>query len=414
MSRRLHWRLMGPFALFTLGVSALFGLFAMAFVYTVEDRLLERVLVEEAAHQRASRERTGAWAAPRTPGVVLHLDRASLPEDLARVLATEPLRREAPGDEGRHYHLLALETPGQAPWLVTEVSDQLIVRPVRDRLLRGLGLAGLSMVALALVLAWWLARRISAPLEQLAAEVAASSPARLPGSLAAAARDDEIGDLARRFESLLDRTRDFITREQAFTRDVSHELRTPLSVLRMAIERMLAGPPADPVLRRSLEAMRLATTQMHGTIDTLLLLAREPQDALAAGRVAEPVALLPLVEAWVLAQADFIDQRGLALELALARGDALALPAPVLQRVVAILLENAFTHGAPGGTVRVAMREGAFEVTNPVPPSADTEGATAGAGLGLGLDILARLLARHGARLDFRRDETQACARVWR
>jgi hypothetical protein len=32
------------FAVFTLGVSALFGLFAMAFVYTVEDRFLLQVI----------------------------------------------------------------------------------------------------------------------------------------------------------------------------------------------------------------------------------------------------------------------------------------------------------------------------------------------------------------------------------
>ena len=40
----LHRRWMLAAALFTLAVTALFGLFAMAFVYTVEDRFFERLL----------------------------------------------------------------------------------------------------------------------------------------------------------------------------------------------------------------------------------------------------------------------------------------------------------------------------------------------------------------------------------
>jgi hypothetical protein len=42
--QRIQRRLMLAFATFTLGVSALFGLFAMAFVYTVEDKFMDRLL----------------------------------------------------------------------------------------------------------------------------------------------------------------------------------------------------------------------------------------------------------------------------------------------------------------------------------------------------------------------------------
>lgn len=402
---RLRRRLMFPFALFTLGVSALFGLFAMAFVYTVEDRFLERVLAQEAGRQHAHRAAQGDWSTATPPGVTLYRTATALPPDLARVLADEPLRREAPGDAGRHYHLRALDTPGQAPWLVAEVSKQLIVRPIRDRLLRWLAGWGVVMAALALLLAWWLARRISTPLEQLAAEVSGGSPQNLPRQLSQSARDDEIGDVARRFESLLARTGAFISREQAFTRDVSHELRTPLAVLGMAIERLLAEPDLDPARRQSLDAMRAATTQMTQAVDTLLLLAREAEPPLGAH---EPVAVLPLVESWVLAHAAWIDQRALSLEVALTRADQLPLPPPVLQRAIAILLENAFLHGDAGGTVRVSFDAGALQVENPaaVAPAASHDG------LGLGLDILRRLLERHGARLVLLRDPGRVRATV--
>lgn len=407
---RLRRRLMLPFALFALLVCALFGLFAMAFVYTVEDRFLDRVLAQEAERQRAHRATHGTWTATLAPGVSLVTEAAMLPPDLARVLGDEPLRRESPGDDGRHYHVLALDTPGQAPWLVAEVSRQLIVRPMRESLLRWLAGWGLAAVALALLLGWWLARRISTPLEDLARSVSGGAPDRLPQQLPQTSRDDEIGDLARRFEVLLARTRDFIAREQAFTRDVSHELRTPLSVLGMAVDRLLAAPGRDAVDRQALESMQAAAAQMRQAVDTLLLLAREPAPANAAS---EAVALLPLVEAWVLAHADWIDRRDLSLDVALSRGDALRLPAPVLQRAIAILLENAFTHGAAGGTVRVAFADGALLVENAAEPVRATDLATPREGLGLGQDILRRLLERHGAHFTFSRRDGRAQASLW-
>jgi signal transduction histidine kinase len=407
---RLRRRLMAPFALFTLGVGALFALFAFMFVYTVEDRLLERTLADEAQRQATHRAQSGSWTAPTAPGVSLHLDAAGLPPDLARVLADEPLRREAPGDDGRHYHLRALLEPGQPPWLVAEVSRQLVVRPMRDRLLRWFALWGAAATTLALALAWWLSRRISGPLERLAREVSGGSPQRLPERLAEADRDDEIGDVARHFESLLARTRAFIAREQAFTRDVSHELRTPLAVLGMAIERLLAEPAHDATTRQALESMRAAAAQMHQAVDTLLLLAREP----TADAVASPVPLLPLVEAWVLAHADWIDRRGMALDVALSRADALSLPAAVLQRAVAILLENAFTHGRGGGIVRVAFVDGTLVVENAADAPSPADLAGPREGLGLGQDILRRLLERHGARFTFIQRDGLAQASLWK
>jgi signal transduction histidine kinase len=399
-----------PFALFALLVCALFGLFAMAFVYTVEDRFLERVLQQEAERQLAHRAANGTWTATLAPGVSLVSGPAALPPDLARVLGEEPLRREVPGAEGRHYHVLALETPGSPPWLVAEVSRQLIVRPMREALLRWLAGWGLAAIAVALALAWWLARRISTPLEDLARTVSDGTPERLPQRLAQSTRDDEIGDLARHFESLLARTRAFIAREQAFTRDVSHELRTPLSVLGMAVDRLLATPGRDAADRQALESMQAATAQMRQAVDTLLLLAREPA---APATTPEPVTVLPLVEAWVLAHADWIDRRGMALDVSLARGDALALPAPVLQRAVAILLENAFTHGTAGGTVRVAFADGALVVENAADAPRAADLATPREGLGLGQDILRRLLERHGARFTFIQRDGLAQASLW-
>jgi signal transduction histidine kinase len=405
MKQRLQRRWMLALAGFTLAVAALFGLFAMAFVYTVEDRFLERLLRQEAERQRAQLAATGRYTATVSDFITLHLDRSTLPADLARQLAQEPRRHEAAGDEGRHYHLLALERRGDPPWLVAEVSQQLIVRPMRAALLRWLAAWGLAAVAVALLLGWWLARRVTRPLETLARRVADADPQQLPAAVARGMGDDEVGAVARAFDALLDRTRAFITREQAFTRDASHELRTPLAVLRLSIERLQADPAAAAAAGATLSAMHASTWLMEQTVQTLLLMAREDEVPAAP---AEPVALLPLAEQWLLAHAGWLDQRHASIELALSRHDSLALPAPVLQLAVASLLGNAVSHGmaAGAGPLLIAIRfeAGMLTVSNPGPSlpvgvGADFAKGEHSSGFGLGLAILHRLLAAHGGRL---------------
>jgi signal transduction histidine kinase len=414
--RRLQTRLMATFAAFTLAVSALFALFAMVFVYTVEDQFLERQLEQEAARQQAHHRQHGTYTAPASDFITVHTRRDTLPPEVATLLAEEPSRREVAGEQGRHYHLLPLVRAGEPPWLVAEVSGQLIVRPMRTELFTWLAAWGAVAVALSLGLAAWLARRTSAPLEALSAQVAHAAPEQLPQQLAGATRGDEVGALARSFGALLDRTRHFITREQAFTRDASHELRTPLAVLRMGLERLIAAPGTPPALRQELAPLHAATTLMEQTVHTLLLLARESGDGAAPPTPA--TAVLPLVEQWALAHAGWLDQQALTLDVQLRRDDRLPLPPAVLQLVVASLLGNALAHGERGGRVQVRLDpHGALLVANPgaePPPGAGQDGVKgeASAGFGLGLSIVRRLLEQHGARLEIAHHQGHTQVRV--
>jgi signal transduction histidine kinase len=394
--RAMHWRLMAAFALFTLVVTLIFGLFAMAFVYTVEDMFIERQLEQEATRQQQHHATTGTWAMPQQSFIRVHTSAATLPVDMAAEWGQSPGRKEFYGTEGRHYHAQRL---GQArmPLLVAEVSSILIVRPIRNELLGWLAGWGAVMMVIALILGAWLARRVSAPLEALARAAGQADPANLPQSLPGARRGDEVGVMARAMQALMARTRNFIEREQAFTRDASHELRTPLAVMGMALERARAEAPGT---HAQLDAAAAATTHMTQTVNTLLMLARE--DTVEAK---QDCALLPLIEQWVLA-----NEAQLAAQHCTPRievpGDArMALPGPAMQMVLSNLLGNALTHGTPGGTITVRHEAGTLVISNPSAPIPQDAGARgvkgeASAGFGLGLSIVQRLLTRHGAVLD--------------
>ena len=419
---KLRHRLMLVFASFCFLVTALFSLYALVFAYTVEDEFFEAMLQQEAQRQQLAYAKTGTWAISTDQSLSVATSSKGLPAEILDRFLLDPKRREFAGLAGRHFHILPLSTdptqsadPGQnadpaqnadlkGAWLVAEVSEKLVFRRMRASVFEILVGSTLAVLALALLLAWWLANSTAGPLSKLADIMANLQPDQLPSRLVPDGRLDEIGILTCGLNDLIARIQQFIEREQEFTRDASHELRTPLSVIRCAAEQICEMPNLPVAASAQLKLIQSSALQLHQTVMTLLSLARESTQP-----IAQPVLVLPLIEQVIVEQSPWLDRKSMHIELEVAPQFALTLPGNVLHIVLANLLGNAFQHGALNSTVRIFVEQGRLCIYNAHSPS--DEGS---AGFGFGLSIVRRLAKRFA--IDFRiahsLDQTQASIAV--
>jgi two-component system, OmpR family, sensor kinase len=132
----------------------------------------------------------------------------------------------------------------------------------------------LSVLLIASALAWVVAGRVLAPLRALADTARSIGESDLTRRIEVAGHD-EIAELGRTFNAMLDRLEAAFASQRAFVSDASHELRTPITIVRGHLE--LLGD--DPDERR--ETIALVTDEldrMSRFVDDLLVLAKAERD----------------------------------------------------------------------------------------------------------------------------------------
>lgn len=216
-------------------------------------------------------------------------------------------------------------------------------------------LAGiLAGVSLGLWLVAWLVgrrvcRRALSPLTRMAGaarDMGAELGERLPGSGA----DDELDDLARAFNGLLDRLGESFDRQRRFTAEASHQLRTPLTAMLGQAEVALRRERPAEEYRRVVGLMQNEAKRLRTIVDSLLFLAQADGDA--DPPKTEPLAL----GAWLQSHLAGWASHPRAADLRLSRPpcDPAAEVHPLLLgQVVDCLLENACKYSPAGSPVQL-------------------------------------------------------------
>ena len=144
-------------------------------------------------------------------------------------------------------------------------------------------------------------------------------------------------------------------RQLEFTADASHELRTPLSVIEAEVTLSLTGPRSDDEYRTTLGRVSQESLRLREIVEDLLWLARFDSEPLPPAD--EPVDVAAIAAA--------CGDRFLAVaqrnEIAVVVQDQgktrpwINAPPEWIDRLTAVLVDNACRYAAPGGTVRIGV-----------------------------------------------------------
>lgn len=209
---------------------------------------------------------------------------------------------------------------------------------------RSAALVGMVALLMGSIVAYLASGRVLHPLRDL------TSTARSIGESDLTARiqvtgNDELAELGRTFNGMLDRLEQAFASQSNLIRNVSHELRTPITIVRGHLE--LMGD--DPEERR--ETVELVTDEldrMNRLVQDLLTLARaERPDFLTV----ETVPLRPFLEE-IATKAQALGEREWRLDLAAAPADA-SFDRHRISQAMLNLVDNAVHQTEPGGTIEI-------------------------------------------------------------
>lgn len=274
-----------------------------------------------------------------------------------------------------------------------------------------LSLLYLGLVAVgSMVAAYYIAGRAMRPISRLNREIETVDGQSLSKRITVPPTKDEIGNLSRSFNRLLERLEQDFEKEKRFSANVAHEFKTPLATIMTSAQVLRLGGEATPeeyeeYVEVSLESAR----RLSKVLDGLLMLGKSQEEM-----ELEPVSIPALFQTICEELSSDYREKKISLTCDF-REEALVGNQQLLYQAFFNLVENAYKYTEPEGSIHIQSlgnpRETVLRISDTgigIPPEdvthilepffrADKSRSRKIAGAGLGLSIAKEIFDRHGA-----------------
>lgn len=337
-SSPLFHRIMASILLASIVFLSLMSLLVYYSNVVLEDELLDRQTGFELQNVVDLLRQDPDATLPRTAKLEIFLASRSAQQPIPQFLLdlSEGVHHDIKVDD-KAFHVLVANIANDRVYIKSDVTE---VERFEDFLSTILLIAWIVMIVMLFFIARILSRKLSEPIAQLSDQLAQINPNQRGIRLSSQFEDNEVGRIARAFDSYTEKMDGYVEKQIAFAAMASHELRSPLTIVRTSAD-LIASRQNDPAVNVHLEKIQRASDNMANMIHALLAVTRgQPSQNLP-----ESVELRSLIDEIIDSLRPEISAKRIAVDNRLDSSASIHGDRTLLSVVLNNLLRNSVKHG---------------------------------------------------------------------
>jgi signal transduction histidine kinase len=259
-----------------------------------------------------------------------------------------------------------------------------------------------------------LAHRTLRPLRSLVSTIRSISTGRMDARVPSSQSADELDELVRLFNSMLEKIEDLIKGIRGSLDNVAHDLRTPMARLRAAAETPLRSESDIETCREALADCVEEADTILTMLDTLMDISEAETGTMNLH--IEPVTIAALIGDTIELYRCVAEEKNLELKASCSNAPMLPADRNRMRQVLGNLVDNAIKYTRPGGSVTIEAfqrDQEAFIVVSDTGAGIPGEESAriwerlyrgdqsrSQRGLGLGLSLVKAVVEAHGGRVE--------------